>query len=179
MSDFAIQSDVGDVPMINPLAFFITWPTYGTWLPGDARGWVEYHHGWKLPQPSLELESRSQMTEDSCILTLPMRELCERQVAETCKFRGWHVHAVSCRSNHMHIVIAAHDTKPKKIRGDIKAWCTRRLKENYDPKRENWWAERGSIRWLWNTSSLTTVVEYATEAQERKHESQPERVSDE
>ncbi len=23
-----------NVPMPDPLAFFITWPTYGTWLPG-------------------------------------------------------------------------------------------------------------------------------------------------
>ncbi len=22
-------------PMPEPLAFFLTWPTYGTWLPGD------------------------------------------------------------------------------------------------------------------------------------------------
>ena len=23
----------------EPLAYFITWTTYGTWLPGDERGW--------------------------------------------------------------------------------------------------------------------------------------------
>ena len=68
----------------------------------------------------------------------------------------------------MHIVIGAHDTDPRKIRRDIKAWCTRRLKEKFDPERENWWAERGSIRWVWNAESLSTVIEYATEAQDRK-----------
>ena len=36
-------------PMPDPLAYFITWATYGTWLPGDERGWVEYRHGWQLP----------------------------------------------------------------------------------------------------------------------------------
>ena len=29
----------------DPLAFFITWTTYGTWLPGDDRGWVKWHQG--------------------------------------------------------------------------------------------------------------------------------------
>ena len=29
-------------PLPEPLAYFLTWPTYGTWLPGDERGWVEY-----------------------------------------------------------------------------------------------------------------------------------------
>ena len=27
--------------MPAPLAYLITWTTYGTWLPGDQRGWVE------------------------------------------------------------------------------------------------------------------------------------------
>ena len=43
-------------PQIPPIAFFLTWSTYGTWLPGDARGWVEYQHGFQLPDPILELE---------------------------------------------------------------------------------------------------------------------------
>ncbi len=27
--------------MPDPLAYYLTWPTYGTWLPGDERGWVK------------------------------------------------------------------------------------------------------------------------------------------
>jgi hypothetical protein len=23
----------------DPIAYFLTWTTYGTWLPGDERGW--------------------------------------------------------------------------------------------------------------------------------------------
>ena len=32
-----------------PLAWFITWTTYGTWLPGDDRGWTERGKGSQLP----------------------------------------------------------------------------------------------------------------------------------
>ena len=35
----------------------MTWATYGTWLPGNSRGWVEYRHGWQLADPALELEA--------------------------------------------------------------------------------------------------------------------------
>lgn len=49
----------GDVVVPDPVAFFIAWPTYGTWLPGDARGWNEYHHGWRLPQAQLKVHRRS------------------------------------------------------------------------------------------------------------------------
>ncbi len=52
----------------DPVGFFLTWVTYGTWLPGDPRGWVEYHNGWQMPDLILELESAALMTEDACRL---------------------------------------------------------------------------------------------------------------
>jgi REP element-mobilizing transposase RayT len=155
--------------MDDPIAFFLTIATYGTWLPGDARGWVEYRHGWQLPDPVLELESRARMTEDACLLTADERAIVQKQVAETCQHRGWTLHAVNCRSNHMHAVISAPGVHPKKIRADLKAWCTRRLKELSDATRENWWADRGSIRWIFDDQGLETVIVYATDAQDRKH----------
>jgi len=153
----------------DPLAFFLTWPTYGTWLPGDARGWTEYRHGWQMPDPARELESSAKMKEDACILTLQQRELVQRQVKQTCEHRGWTLHGVSCRSNHIHLVVTAVETHPKKVRIDIKAWCTRRLKQAYEPSRENWWAERGSQRFINDEFSLHRAIEYTREAQDRKH----------
>ena len=79
--------------MDDPIAYFLTIATYGTWLPGDARGWVEYRHGWQLPDPVLQLESQARMTEDACLLTAKERVIVERQVAETCQHRGCTLHA--------------------------------------------------------------------------------------
>ncbi len=161
--------------MDDPIAFFLTWPTYGAWLPGDSRGWVEYRRGWQLPDPIKLLEARAKMMEDACSLSLSQRQIVETQVAETCTCRGWVLHAINCRSNHMHVVIGAAGTTPKKIRIDLKAWCTRRLKERSNPTRENWWAERGSQRFVFDEESLSTVIQYVTEAQDRKHlDQQPE-----
>jgi REP element-mobilizing transposase RayT len=154
--------------MPDPLAFFITWPTYGTWLPGDERGWIEYQHGWQLPNKNLENHCRACMTEKQCLLTNLEREIVLQQILETCEFRKWHHLASDCRSNHAHIVIGAVNTNPKKIRADIKAWCTRRLRERSRPEQENWWAERGSIRFVWDEESLSRVIQYVTEAQDRK-----------
>jgi hypothetical protein len=66
-------------------------------------------------------------------------------------------------------VISAPGVHPKKIRADLKAWCTRRLKELSDATRDNWWADRGSIRWIFDDQGLETVIVYATDAQDRKH----------
>ena len=35
----------------DPLAYFITWTVYGSWLQGDERGWRRYRGGHEKPQP--------------------------------------------------------------------------------------------------------------------------------
>lgn len=150
----------------DPIGYFLTWATYGTWLPGDARGWVEYHHGWQFPNPVRELEARALMAEDACILTSEQRRTVENQIAETCRRRGWTLHAVNSRTNHAHAVVTAPSVKPKKIRIDLKAWATRALREQYDRRRENWWAERGSIRYLNHEDHLEAAIQYVRDGQD-------------
>ena len=154
--------------MNDPIGYFLTWVTYGTWLPGDSRGWVEYRLGWQLPDLTREGEAAMSMTEDACRLSEEQRDAVEQQIGETCRHRGWHLHAVNCRSNHIHVVVSAADTRPKKIRTDLKAWATRCLKRQFDEKRENWWAERGSIRFLYDEDRLGDAVLYVTDGQGRK-----------
>jgi hypothetical protein len=38
------------------------------------------------------------------------------------------LHAVNCRSNHVHVVVTAN-RDPDEVREQFKAWCTRRLKQ--------------------------------------------------
>ena len=156
--------------MDDPLGYFLTWVTYGTWLPGDARGWVEYRHGWQFPDPVREIEAAAKMAEDACRLIDTQRIAVEEQIAETCRHRGWTLHAINCRSNHVHAVVSTADTRPKKIRSDLKAWATRCLKQHFDTERENWWAERGSIRFLFDDVSVQAAVAYTTDGQDRKRD---------
>jgi REP element-mobilizing transposase RayT len=176
--------------MPEALAYFLTWATYGTWLPGDERGWVEHGRGWQLPDPARKLEAGARMTEDACRLDHEQRSVVERQVAETCQFRGWKLHAVNCRSNHLHVVVTAN-AAPKTVRIQLKAWCTRRLREleavrlrtltrsvsegvadrSSEPAvRENWWAERGSQRFINDEDSLEAAIAYVRDAQDKPRE---------
>jgi REP element-mobilizing transposase RayT len=150
----------------DPIGYFLTWNTYGTWLPGDARGWVKYHSGWQLPDPVRELEAEARMTEDACILTPEQRQAVEAQIAETCAHRGWTLHAANCRSNHVHVVVSADVDDPDKIRIDLKAWATRALKKQWGSQRQNWWAERGSIRYLNSDVELERTILYVRDGQD-------------
>jgi len=108
------------------------------------------------------------MKEEPCLLHEAQRSTVEAQVAETCKHRGWLLHAVNCRSNHIHIVVEAPETKCRKARIDLKSWTTRCLKQKFDGTRENWWAERGYTCLLKSQTCLDAAIIYTLEAQDYK-----------
>ncbi|MGL4423493.1 MAG: hypothetical protein ACRCZF_22745 [Gemmataceae bacterium] len=158
--------------MPEVLGFFLTWSTYGTWLPGDSRGWIDYGSGWQLPDPIRQLEAQSQMTENACLLDREQRNLVEKTICEHCSIRGWTLYAVNCRTNHLHVVVLA-DRHPKIVQIEFKAWCTRRLKElerdRHGPTttiRKHWWVERGSRRYINDSKSLDAAITYVVEGQE-------------
>ncbi len=152
----------------DPVGYFLTWVTYGTWLPGDPRGWVKYRAGWQHPDPIREREAKALMAEDACILTREQRRAVESQIDETCARRGWTLHAVNCRSNHVHVVVTAEVSDPDKIRIDLKAWSARALKTAFGRERENWWAERGSIGYLNSLDELEAATLYVRDGQDRR-----------
>src|SRR6516225_99558 len=90
-----------EIPMPEPLAYFLTWTTYGTWLPGDERGWVKRGEGFQPPDAIRKSDAQSWMTEDSCFLDNEQRRLVEKTITDHCRIRGWHLHAVNCRTNHV------------------------------------------------------------------------------
>ena len=58
------HNTIGRIPHgEEPLAYLLTWTTYGTWLPGDDRGWTEKPGQFR--EPDLEHEHRAllRMTE--------------------------------------------------------------------------------------------------------------------
>ncbi|MCY2987368.1 MAG: transposase [Planctomycetota bacterium] len=154
--------------MPDPLGFLLTWTTYGTWLPGDERGWVWKGHGFQWPDPILKQAARKRMTEPACTLDDEQRDLVEKTIREHCDIRKWHLHAVSCRTNHVHVVVSAH-RDPEDLRDQLKAWCTRKLKDlqrsRSEPLRENWWTERGSQRHLGDAESLEAAIVYVRDGQ--------------
>src|SRR5262249_12003475 len=90
---------------MEPIAYHLTWTTYGTWLPGDERGWVESGKaGIQAPDPEREWQARQCMVESAVVLTPGQRDLVEQTIRDHCRIRGWVLHAVNARSNHIHVV---------------------------------------------------------------------------
>lgn len=149
-----------------PLAYFITWTTYGTWLPGDDRWWQRKGIGSQQPPNKLTLDSaREKMKESAFLMNPEQRTVVERTIKKHCQVRGWKLHAVNARSNHVHVVVTASGYRPELVRDQFKSWCTRRLKETVK-HRERFWTARASCRWINHDEDLDSVVIYTLQAQD-------------
>ena len=151
-----------------PLAFFLTWTTHGSWLPGDARGWVDDHGIVRGPNERLVRVAGSLMRAPSVVLAIHQRQTVECAIHEQCRFRGWMLHAVSCRTTHVHTVVSATETTPEVALRCLKAWCSRQLSAGEDRPRK-WWTKGGSMRRLYDTRGIEAVIEYVVDCQDRPH----------
>ena len=108
------------------------------------------------------------MTESVCMLDDSQREIVENTIADHWRIRKWELHAVNCRTNHVHVIVSA-ELAPEGIRDQFKAWCTRKLKANsrvrVENVRKNWWTEGGSQSFIGDQESLELVIRYVLECQ--------------
>jgi len=82
------------------LAYFLTWTTYGTWLPGEDRGWHRKGEPEvQPPPPSIAEMARSRMKEKEFTLSHEHRRLVERTIRRHCELRRWALHAVNARTS--------------------------------------------------------------------------------
>ena len=154
--------------MSDVITSLITWTTYGTWLPGDMRGWRKRRDGEETPRPLLEKWCREQMRGDVVLLSQLDRETVEKACREHCQIRAWHLLAVNARSNHVHVIVAAAE-KPQKVRDQLKANCTRNLRSQQIPLlSERTWTRGGDCSILDSDGDTEAAVVYVNEAQDRK-----------
>ncbi len=90
-----MTKDVGQIPMEDPLAYFVTWTTYGSWLPGDERGWFDKPGRFQPHDATRQNAARQRMTEPALTLDVDQRRIVENTIFEHCRIRGWRLHAVA------------------------------------------------------------------------------------
>jgi REP element-mobilizing transposase RayT len=155
-----------------PLAYFITFHTYGTWLPGDPRGSVDAHHRIvRTPYVGLGEGRRDasarRLAHPPVELRPEERTLVLRTMQEVCRHRGWVLRAANIRVNHVHVVVRAEHS-PERVMNDLKAWATRRVVEaGLRPRGTRMWVRHGSTRHLWRPEAVKAACVYVVERQGR------------
>ena len=149
-----------------PLAYLLTFRTFGTWLHGDEWESVgrdgRNHYGKPRiqPKPEFELAMKEEMKQPAFILTKPMRRVVEAAIKDLCRSRGYGLFAVNVRSNHVHAVVSAQ-MKPERIADALKANATKMLREesliSSDAKV---WSRSRSRRYLWKPRHIAGAIDY-------------------
>ena len=149
--------------MNDPLAYFLTWTTYGTWLPGDNRGWIKRNEsGVQSSEPGLKKLAKQKMTEERVILSQEQRLIVDQQIRAHADHRAWNILALNVRTNHVHLVIEAH-ASPEEVMRQMKMWCTQKLKQS--TRQTKWWTKNGDCKLLFTEEAVENVVRYTLEGQ--------------
>lgn len=107
-------------PVYNqPLAYFITFRTYGTWLHGEERGSVDRLHnkfGEEMRPRSRSLKDweREQMVHEPVVMDIPRRAIVDKTLRQVCEHKGWKLLALNARTNHVHVVVTASE-RPERV----------------------------------------------------------------
>jgi len=159
--------------MDTPLAYFLTWTVYGTHLQGDDRGWWRRGDGERPSQPLLADWHRDRLTHPIMLLDGEARQCIDLAIEDHCQRRGWKLWASSIRTNHAHVVLSAADATASKVRDQLKANGTGKLR-----KIQTCWLDRpvwtvkGWCEYIDTDDDLDAVVLYTSVAQDRKHRDQ-------
>lgn len=156
--------------------WFLTWTTYGTWLPGDERGFVspkfegdvvekrnnvigtEYDSG----RPELTQLAQANLIGEPVFLTSEQALTLKSQFEETAKYRGWRIVVGAIMNNHVHLVVGvAGDPKPSYLLRDFKSYGSLALNRQFGKRASGtWWTEQGSKRKVKDFRHYEAVVSY-------------------
>lgn len=149
-----------------PLAYLLTFRTYGTWLHGDERQSVDRHgkniYGTPLiaPNPKLYEAMKSELKHPAVILNAIQRATVEQAIRELCEQRPYHLQALNVRTNHVHAVVSAQ-SKPERIADAFKAFATKQLREKRLVEQElQIWSRGRSRRYLWKPHHVALAIDY-------------------
>jgi REP element-mobilizing transposase RayT len=154
----------------QPVGYLLTWTCYATWLHGDERSSVRRNVA-KDQWPIIESDPkrlevmRRKLKQPPFYIDPPARGVINATITQVCKHRGWMLHAANVRTNHVHVVVSG-DASPEKMVGDLKAWCTRRLREGGCVAADRRvWTDGGSTRYCWDADRLGIAVDYVLNRQ--------------
>jgi len=154
-----------NAPSKFPLAYHITFGTYGTRLHGDNRGTVcrkinDFRDDIIGEDRDWEWAEQTMLRFPPRVLTTHQRNLIESSAPAICARGGWELVAIAAAPDHVHTILKAN-VDGEQIRKWLKRWLSEALTAKWPLEPEQvWWAECGSVKWVWTTDYYEKVVNY-------------------
>jgi len=155
--------------------YLLTWTTYGTWLPGDERGFVGRvpdeqggHVIHNLPgepydadEPRLQREALRQRKGTPVKLTREQAGVCVEAFGEVCVKYGVSIDAGAVMANHVHLVVTSDESEGPRLLNLFKGVSSRRLGQRFGKQASgSWWTTGGSRRLLRDERAFENAVNY-------------------
>ncbi len=168
-------------------AWLLTSTFYGTWLPGDERGFVsrvrdtrrdevplhrrhehdKYGEEFDADLAGLRSAAQQSMRGPAIHIGRAHADVLLAQFRETAAHRSWTMYAVALMAQHVHWVVTLPDPiDVSDALRDFKSYGSRALSLRFGkPASGTWWTSKGSTRWLPDESALLAAIEYVRNQQ--------------
>jgi len=155
-------------------AWLLTWTTYGSWLPGDERGFVsraprqdgahDIRSDPKTPydadQPDLEEAAKSRMSGPGVTLDSDHARVAAEAMIETAHTHHINLIAFSIMADHVHLLCQARQDGSELL-NLFKGVCSRRLSQYFSlGSSPRWWTKSGSKQYIKMGIDLSGAIEY-------------------
>ncbi|MGC8542077.1 MAG: transposase [Phycisphaerae bacterium] len=157
-----------------PFALFLTWTTYGTWLPGDKRGYVsntlkpDGRYETKNNRVSTPYDAESVATYaaaqaaqkyDAVWLTAAQAQVAAQALCAAAQDRDWQIVRAAIMSNHVHVLTTGCPNDAAMVLRIYKGVSSAKISAAHG-KAVRWWTHGGSQRYLNDAAGIAAVERY-------------------
>jgi REP element-mobilizing transposase RayT len=158
-------------------ALLITWTCYGTWLPGDRRGYVSntrrsdgtYEREHNIPGTPITADhaltrERADANQKHATATLDRERaiVAADAIVDACAARHWHVVRAALMWNHVHVIVMQCPDNGPEVRRILKGVSQNAICK-HDGKPRRWWTAKGSDRYLHGERAILTAAQYVAD----------------
>jgi REP element-mobilizing transposase RayT len=158
-------------------ALHITWTCYGTWLPGDDRGYVSntllpkrgYLPKQNLPgtpvlanNPYARSRAIAAQKWPTVFLTADQAVVVAESLVAAAGKRGWRIARGAVMANHVHVVVLDCPDDGEQVRRVLKGNSQAALSEKAG-RSLKWWTQGGSDRYKHGQQAIAGAIQYVAE----------------
>jgi REP element-mobilizing transposase RayT len=161
----------------DAFALHITWTCYGTWLPGDVRGYVS---NTRLPEGGFRRKENTPGTPCTADDEYTRQRAQERQkwptvglsaqeaqvaaqaLVAAARARGWQIVRGAVMPNHLHLVVTDCPDDGPAVRRILKGTSQAALSDHAKEKRR-WWTQGGSDRYKHGEEAVSAAIRYVAD----------------
>jgi REP element-mobilizing transposase RayT len=152
----------------------LTWTTYGTWLPGDERGFVSrvpdeqgnhtLPNQFNTPRPqgssSLDASARQRMKGSTVTLTPEQAALVARVIEESAERHAIRLMIGAVMHTHVHVITESKSPGGSEQMRLFKGASSRVLTLTFGEPSGRWWTKSGSVKLKFDDTEKRRALEY-------------------